>query len=228
MRLSSTVASLCLIILTACGGGSSQQAAAPPASTPPADTSASTPPPAASNPGSEPFAPMSSRGTPVTAAPGASAATNAGILWNLPEGWQEQAPSSSMRMAQAAIPGSGGAGELTVFFFGPGGGGGVEANLQRWVGQIEAPQGAQPQHGSFEVDGGFRVTWVEAAGTLKASQMGTGPTTDQPGYRLLGAVVEGEGGPWFFKATGPDATLTAQRDAFMGMLRSIRRTNGVV
>jgi hypothetical protein len=28
--------------------------------------------------------------------------------------------------------------------------------------------------------------------------------------------------PWFFKATGPDATVTAQKDAFLGMLKSIR------
>ena len=44
----------------------------------------------------------------------------------------------------------------------------------------------------------------------------------QPGSRLLGAVVEGEGGPWFFKATGPDATLAPQRLPFRGMLQRAR------
>jgi hypothetical protein len=43
-----------------------------------------------------------------------------------------------------------------------------------------------------------------------------------PDARLLGAVVEGPGGPWFFKATGPDSTLGPQRDAFLAMLKSVR------
>lgn len=34
--------------------------------------------------------------------------------------------------------------------------------------------------------------------------------------------VEGLGGPWFFKATGPDATVTPQREAFVTMLKSVR------
>jgi len=52
--------------------------------------------------------------------------------------------------------------------------------------------------------------------------MGTGPTTEKPGSRLLGAVVEGPGGPWFFKAAGPDATLSAEKDNFLKLLHSVR------
>jgi hypothetical protein len=52
--------------------------------------------------------------------------------------------------------------------------------------------------------------------------MSGGPAEAQPNSRLLGAVVEGPGGPWFFKATGPSATLGAQRDAFLAMLESLR------
>jgi hypothetical protein len=35
-------------------------------------------------------------------------------------------------------------------------------------------------------------------------------------------VVEGPGGPWFFKATGPQSTLGEEREAFREMLGSIR------
>jgi hypothetical protein len=52
--------------------------------------------------------------------------------------------------------------------------------------------------------------------------MGGGPTEPTPGSRLLGAVVEGPGGPWFFKITGPAATVTAAAPAFDAMLRSVR------
>ena len=73
----------------------------------------------------------------------------------------------------------------------------------------------------FDVNG-FRVTWIDVSGTLLPSNMGTGPATEQPNSRLFGAVVEGPGGPWFFKATGPEATLAAERENFLKMLRSVR------
>lgn len=168
--------------------------------------------------------PVSSRGEPVSPAPqdGGAAAAAGSITWDPPEGWQEQQPSSAMRMAQAAIPGDAGAAELTVFHFGPGGGGGTEANIQRWIGQMDVAPGTEPSRQVFETDSGYQVTWVEVAGTLKPSMMGTGPTEPQPDSLLLGAVVEGPGGPWFFKATGPEATLAPERDAFRAMLESIR------
>jgi hypothetical protein len=124
-----------------------------------------------------------------------------------------------MRVAQAVIPGPGGPGDFALFYFGPGGGGGVDANIQRWIEQMESPE--QPKPEIFEANG-YRVTWIDVRGTLKPNMMGAGPTTPQPNARLLGAVVEGPGGPWFFKATGPDTTLTPERDAFIGMLKSVR------
>jgi hypothetical protein len=142
-----------------------------------------------------------------------------------PPGWQQVPTSSSMRLAQAAIPGPDGGAEIGVFHFGAGQGGDVEANLQRWVGQVDPDAGSAPRRQTFESNG-LRVTWVDVHGTLKPGQMGTGPATAQPSSRLLGAVIEGDGGPWFFKATGPDAVLAAQRDAFVGMLRSARPRRG--
>lgn len=141
--------------------------------------------------------------------------------YTVPAGWQAEPPANEMRIGQATIPGAGGPGNLVVFYFGPGGGGGVADNIQRWVDQMEPEAGANPQPETFDANG-FRVTWIDVSGTLKPSMMGTGPSTPQPNSRLLGAVVEGPGGPWFFKATGPQATLTAERDNFLQMLRSVR------
>ena len=126
-----------------------------------------------------------------------------------------------MRIAEASIPGPGGAAELAVFYFGAGQGGGVDANIQRWIGQIEPAQGTTPAREQFQANG-LTVTWVDVAGTLKPSSMGMGPSEAQPSSRLLGAVVEGPGGPWFFKATGPDATLGAQRPNFLSMLHHLQ------
>lgn len=169
--------------------------------------------------GETPIGPISSRGQTVGEGSSLSAAAEGEIDFAIPAGWQSQPPTSSMRVAQAAIPGPAGPGELFVFHFGVGGGGGVEANIERWIGQMEGP--AEPERGSFEANG-YQVTWVEVQGTLMPSGMGTGPTAPQPNSRLLAAVVEGPGGPWFFKATGPEATVVAEREAFMGMLRSVK------
>ena len=136
----------------------------------------------------------------------------------LPAGWKVVPPASQMRLAQAAIEGPGGPAELAVFHFGAGQGGDIEANVQRWLGQIAPRPGSEPQRKVFEAND-LRVTWVDAEGTLQAGQMGVGPAAAQTDARLLGAVVEGPGGPWFFKATGPDATLGPQRIAFLAMLQ---------
>lgn len=143
------------------------------------------------------------------------------IAFELPAGWESEAPSSKMRVAQAKIPGEGGEAQFAVFFFGEGQGGGAEENIRRWISQIEFAPGSSTGREQFDAQG-FLITWVNFEGTLKPSPMSGGPTEAQPNSRLLGAVVEGPGGPWFFKATGPSATLASQRDAFIQMLSSIR------
>ena len=124
-----------------------------------------------------------------------------------------------MRAAQAVVPGAGGDAELVVYFFGTGQGGSIEANLQRWMNQVIPSADASPHRETFDSNG-LRITWVDVAGTIKPGDMGMGPTTAQPNSRLLGAVIEGERGPWFVKLTGPEATVGAQRDAFLSLLRS--------
>ena len=152
-------------------------------------------------------------------APSAQAAT---LAFTLPAGWTSKTPSSSMRLAQATIDGPGGPAEFGLFFFGPGSGGGVEDNIARWTGQVS---GGTPKRGTLTANG-LKISWVDVAGTMKATAMGMGPSTEQANFRLLGAVIEGPGGPWFFKATGPDSTLGPQRDAFLGMLKSVRLKQG--
>ncbi len=192
----------------ACGGRDEKTPAAPPgAAAPPAAASGSAPEPLSAHGGGQP-APL-----------GVADRASAGLVYTLPAGWLEQPVSSSMRIAQGEIPGPGGAAEFAVFFFGPGQGGGVESNLERWAGQVEAT--GAPQRETFEANG-LTVTWIDVSGTLKPSGMGMGPASPQPGGRLFGAVVEGPGGPWFFKVMGPDATLGAEREKFAGMLRGVR------
>ena len=163
-------------------------------------------------------------GTDPSAIGAVEAMSNAGPLdaadvrYDLPEGWVREIPSSSMRLDQAVIPGPGGDGHLAVFFFGVGGGGEVDANLDRWAAQVQHE--GEPKREVLEANG-YRITTIEVSGTILPSGMG-GAQEPQPDSVLYGAVVEGTGGPWVFQATGPRATMEAQKDAFMGMLKSVR------
>jgi hypothetical protein len=222
---------LTLLLLSLCACGHQETAApapeASPSTAPPAMAETSTAAPASpASPASQPagdagVGPISSHGAVIDPQPNSQRAEGASgsIDFDLPKAWQSQQVTSSMRLAQASIPGPGGPGEFGVFYFGPGGGGPVDANINRWVGQMEGA--AQPNPETFEVKG-YRVTWVDVKGTMKATSMGMGPKTAQTNARLFGGVVEGPGGPWFFKADGPDATLAPQRGAFVAMLKSVR------
>jgi hypothetical protein len=154
-------------------------------------------------------------GQTATQAPAAS-----GLVFQLPAGWVSEKPSSSMRLAQATVAGKGGPAQFGIFYFGPGGGGTPKANIERWVDQIDKP--LAPPGGETFTTHGLQVTWVEVAGTMKPTTVGMGPSTAQPGYRLLGAVVEGPNGPWYLKITGPDATVSAARGPFLQMLHALQ------
>ncbi|HEY2295996.1 MAG TPA: hypothetical protein VGM86_35295 [Thermoanaerobaculia bacterium] len=219
---------LTLLLLSLCACGKQETAApAPEASSsaaPPSVAETSTAAPAAPSgqpaggSGAAPTSPHASTIDPTVNSQLAAGAAGS-IDFDVPKGWQSQQVSSNMRLVQTSIPGPGGPGDFAVYFFGPGGGGPVDANIERWVGQVKGAGKPTPE--TFETNG-YKVTWVNAKGTLEPTGMGAGPKTPVANARLYGAVVEGPGGPWFFKATGPDATLGPQRDAFVAMLKSVR------
>ena len=154
---------------------------------------------------------------------GAGAQSAGNLEYDLPEGWQSEPPSNTMRLAQARIPGDGGEGEFALFYFGPGGGGGTEANIQRWLGQVEPDPGTEPERETVRIGDELTAHTVVARGTVTPSPMTMqgGNPQPQPGQMLLGAVVEGPGGPWFFKVTGPEETLEPYREEFFQMVRDL-------
>jgi hypothetical protein len=131
-----------------------------------------------------------------------------------------------MRAAEYSVPRAAGDpedGECTVFTFGPGQGGSADDNIERWVKQLE-PTTAGPSRTTRTVNG-MTVSRVDVSGTFTPMQMPGGPPSHGPhtGWRLLGVVVEAPGGAWFFKVTGPDATVKAaakELDALVDSARS--------
>jgi len=73
--------------------------------------------------------------------------------------------------------------------------------------------------------GDIPVLLVEVTGTdIGIGGMGGAPSgPERPDYMLLGAIAQGPDANWFFRATGPRATIEPQRSAIEGMIRSISR-----
>jgi hypothetical protein len=153
--------------------------------------------------------------------------TIAGITVTVPDSWQDLGPSG-MRQAQFQLPpveGDTEPAEVNVFYFGPASGGGVEANLQRWIGQMTVAEGTEPTRSTFTADG-MSGHVVSVDGSYNAGgmrPMGGGDSTPKPGYRLVGVVLEGPEGSLFFKLTGPVATARAMEAELMPMMESARK-----
>lgn len=169
------------------------------------------------------------KGEPAPPIPGPSPGSGSGsqgLTWTLPSDWSKERPSSPIRRAQYRIPGPGGPAECVVFYFGPGQGGDAKANVARWAGQFRRPDGSPVGDGYTTREtkvGDLAVVLVEITGTYVGG-MGGGPVgPERPDYMLLGAIADGPDAKWFFRATGPRATLEAQRPAFDRMIRSLKR-----
>ncbi|MBW2225158.1 MAG: hypothetical protein JRF54_13275 [Deltaproteobacteria bacterium] len=146
------------------------------------------------------------------------------VSFKLPPKWEAQQPSSSMRRAQVSASGSAGPAELVVYFFGPQGAGTAMANIDRWIGQFANPDGSpisgvEPTTSKVST---FEVTQVEVAGQYTGGMAATGQAQPvQGGQRLLAAIVTTDGGPYYFKFLGPDATVKAHRAAFGDVIASV-------
>jgi hypothetical protein len=213
---------LILTLTTACGG---QQQTAEQAPTPPESSGAGQSaggelpaghPPVAETPPGMTIAPVP---------PGAGSGGTA-LTWTAPESWTAETPTSGMRRAQYRVPGGGGDAECVVFYFGPGEGGEALANALRWADQFTQPDGRSSREllQTSEIDvNGISVMMSEVTGTYSGGMPMMGqPAEVLPDYMLLAAVAAGPDANWFFKLTGPEATVEANREAFAGLIGSLK------
>ena len=138
------------------------------------------------------------------------------LAYEVPDGWEPVAPSSGMRIAQWSLPGEADDGaEAVIFYFGEGQGGGVDANLARWFGQFEQPDGTSTKDRAKIAErdlNGLKLTIADMRGTYVASvRPGSRARNHRPGYRMIAAVVEGTGGPWYVRVLGPDGNVVPAR-----------------
>lgn len=159
-------------------------------------------------------------GAPAAAGPSDTSMANTAVptgsdrlTWTAPASWTAGAPRP-MRKATYVLKGPDGAeADLSITSF-PGDTGGLLANVNRWRGQIALPPlpSAQLDANLQHVDAGsLHIDVVDFTGTANGA-----PT------RILGAIVPFAGETWFFKITGPDAVISAEKPAFLAFLQTIQ------
>ncbi|MEO8268415.1 MAG: hypothetical protein ABI557_01770 [Aureliella sp.] len=109
-------------------------------------------------------------------------------------------------------------------------GGSVDANIERWYGQFEQPDGKSTKDKAtsekFDVDG-LTVYWVDIPGSFKDS-MGGGPfsggkTVLRKDYRMLGAIiVDKDQGQHFIKMTGYKDVVEKLAEGFKKSLKELK------
>jgi hypothetical protein len=157
---------------------------------------------------------------------GMPAPSGSGIKFKAPEGWVAEKTTSSMRQAQYKLPrveGDTEDAEMVVFYF-QGGGGGVQANVDRWIAQFSKPDGSpaadQAKVAHKQVHG-IPLTVVDVSGIYDNSMGPDSATKPKSTFRLLGAVAEAGNGPWFMKLTGPAKTVAKWESSFQSFLDTI-------
>jgi hypothetical protein len=157
--------------------------------------------------------PITGTSTPPVERPSEGAAS---LVWKVPAKWTVAPNASTMRLATYRVPPAGAseAAELTVVRAG----GSTDANLQRWVEQFTD---AEPARRTKQTVRGFAVSLLEVSGTFTAGAMGQTPAGPRRDWMLLGAVVETPEGAYFFKLTGPRASVRAARSDFDALVKSL-------
>ena len=102
--------------------------------------------------------------------------------------------------------------------------GGVDANVDRWVGQFDGVKKSDAKIDKKEVSG-TTVHIVDISGTFNDSMGGPmmkGPVKKRENYRMLGAIVETKAsGTIFVKMTGDQKTVEPLVEDFKKMLMEL-------
>ncbi len=140
------------------------------------------------------------------------------ITLKIPATWKQEPPANKLRLAQFKIPAAEGdehPTELVISSF-PGGGGGVDANLKRWVGQFSA-EGRKVKITAGDCPQG-KYYFSDVSGTYEFTAGGPfagGKKELRSKHRSLSVVlVTAKNEVYFLRLTGTDKAVTAAADGF--------------
>lgn len=147
-----------------------------------------------------------------------------GIVVSAPAAWTSQPPDNPMRRAQFVVDGEAGEATCIVFFF-AGMAGTIEANLDRWSAQFAQPDGSDSRERAVteevEINGRAVTTFSLTGRYIAETSPGSGQRLDNPDWAVRAAIVPVDNGAYYFKMTGPEATIAEAAGAFDAMIASI-------
>ncbi len=134
--------------------------------------------------------------------------------WEPPAHWKAGGPRP-MRLASFTVPGADNKeADLSISALG-GAAGGLLANINRWrtqqLGLAAATEADLPKLSSEVPVTGGSATVVDFAGDGELK-----------GTRMLAAIVARNDRTWFFKLTGPEAVVGAEKENFVKFLKSVK------
>lgn len=138
------------------------------------------------------------------------------LEWVAPARWQLRPHISSMRIATYEIPHAPGDAENPELSI-TRAGGDLQVNADRWIAQFDAGAKASAKKTERTI-AGVRALFVEVRGAYQGLDM----AEPEPGFLLLGAIVETPHGAHFFKLTGPAKSVEAARPELEALLGSLK------
>ena len=143
--------------------------------------------------------------------------------------WQDFGPSKSRVAGYAYGPLKDEPDSATVLVtFTPGGGADdISRQQEQWFSQMALLDGRDPHTGAIQYDlqiDGMTVHMMSLFGIyIIPAAPGSNQKIEKKPYRLLAAIVEAPDGNVHLKLTGPDYTATIMIEAYMTMIKSIKK-----
>jgi hypothetical protein len=151
-----------------------------------------------------------------------------GVTFTPPSTWKDLGPTG-MRNANytfGPVSGDKDSATMAIFYFGQGQGGDPKSNIERWIGQMQMPDGSDPHSHATTQEakvGDYPIHWVQVNGTYMSGGMMGGAPTPKEQYMMAAAVVEAPQGSIFFKLTGPEKSASQMVEEFKTALLGIKK-----
>ncbi|MSU36466.1 MAG: hypothetical protein EXS36_15485 [Pedosphaera sp.] len=137
--------------------------------------------------------------------------------WEVPTHWKSL-PPAPMRLASFEVSGPDGkTADMSVVALGPQAGGTL-ANLNRWRGQIGLP----PLEAADLASAAQPLKLTDGYATLFDMVGDRNPKGDAKRTRILAAIVPRTDRTWFYKLTGDDTLVVAEKAAFSRFVQSVK------
>ncbi len=128
------------------------------------------------------------------------------LVWVLPKGWQQQ-PGQGMRLVSFHLINDPEAIDVSIISLG-GMAGGLQANLKRWLGQINVDDEALTAFIKASADNIFDFTQLQEG-------------QEQSNKSMIAAMLMVEDATVFVKMTGSIKAVTQYKKDFLGLVKSV-------